>query len=102
LLLDSGFQQPLDRGDEFGSAFDELGSILRACRCGLVVAFPAGILRTSGNGAETLVKLARGDENLAEQRPGAAVGLGKLVSLREGGPGRVEHSVVGGTDDTAG
>jgi hypothetical protein len=49
-------------GDEFRGAFDEFGCFLGACRRGLVVAFLAGVLGATGEGAEALVELTRRDE----------------------------------------
>src|SRR5436305_5740741 len=91
-------EELLDRGDEFGGAFDDFGGFLRARRGGLVVAFLTRVLGAAGEGAEALVELAGGNEDLAEQGPGTGVGLRELASLGEGGSGRVEHSVIGGAD----
>jgi hypothetical protein len=91
-----------DRGDEFGGAVDELGGFLRARRRSLIVAFLASVLGAPGEGAESLVELARRDEDLTEQGPGPAVRFCELAALGEGGAGRLEHSVIGGADDHRG
>lgn len=79
--LRAQFARSFNRGDEFGGAFDELSGFLRTCRCSLVITFLASVLGAAGKGTEVLVELTRGNEYLAEQRPGAAVGLRKLASL---------------------
>lgn len=86
-------QQSFDCSDEVGAAFDELDDFVGTWRRGLVIAFLAGVLGATGEGAEALIELAGRDEDLAEASRCRCGSLRTPPALRERlGPPRASRS----------